>query len=390
MFMKKNLNSLLIFTIAFGWMQSVQSQNMQLIGGTSMIVNSGTTMIVPGTISIDGGAILDNNGQIVISGDWMNDGTTPVGAGELRCEGQSAQTIGGNAVSQFHHLTIDNNAGVTLAQSCLVDGTLEFISGKIVTNSNRVTLNAPSIQAISGAGTASYVKGNLGVVFPTGGQAMKYEIGDDTYAPASLNISNVATGGEIIIHTHTGSSNFEGTDIPGLDAQARVDQHWIVNPGGTTYTGALIGFDFTNTTYGGAPEDYQAWQYAGGIWGNTPTTIVSLSAEADAGTDISGHWVIGEQVEPDFVASIEGLGGLTAWPVPANERVQLVWEGQQAIPGQVRLYNLTGQVVSAERLLPDGGKLRCTLDTAGLAPGNYVAELRSGDAFTTTRILVLH
>jgi hypothetical protein len=383
--------SLLAFLFCFGaFLSPVIAQNMLLVGGTSMIVNAGTTVIIPGTVNIDGGAVLDNNGEIHISGDFLNDGTTPSSTGELVCDGSALQQIGGSSVSQFHHLTIDNTSGVELAQSCLVDGTLQFVAGKLITQAHRVTLNAQSLQSIAGAGPASYVLGNLGVVIPTGAQSMKYEVGDVVYAPAAVSFGSVSSSGEVIISTHNGNSPDEGATLPGLDAIARVPQHWIIDAGAASYSGTSVSFEFGQTAYSGVTDDYEVWQYTSGQWTQAPAAILLTAADATADSDLNGHWVIGEEDQTIDIQEVATSTGLQAWPVPANDRVQLAWNSTESGPGVARLLNLMGQVVATERLQPDGGVLRGVFDTAGLAPGNYVAELRSGDAFATTRILVLH
>jgi hypothetical protein len=78
---------------------------------------------------------------ISVKGNWTNNGLyRPSTGGTVICNGTSAQTLGGSAVTNFRHLTIQNSAGVSISQNQNLYGTLTLTNGMFTTTGFNFTL----------------------------------------------------------------------------------------------------------------------------------------------------------------------------------------------------------------------------------------------------------
>ncbi len=94
--------------------------------------------------------------QIATIGNWVNNGTFTAGtSGVVLCNGTTAQTIGGSAVTNFRHLTIQNAAGVSITANENLLGTLSLNSGMFTTSGFDFTL----VSNVNGTGRIGAITG---------------------------------------------------------------------------------------------------------------------------------------------------------------------------------------------------------------------------------------
>lgn len=107
---------------------------LKLLGGPvstlrELVINSGTTLDVS-----------TNNHNLFVGRNWVNDGTFIQQNGTMEMNGTTASTLGGSSVSTFRNLTINNAAGISLAQSQRLEGTLLLNNGMFTTTGFSFTL----------------------------------------------------------------------------------------------------------------------------------------------------------------------------------------------------------------------------------------------------------
>ncbi len=188
-----------------------------IIDGTATIGNGTgfTDLIIPSGRAITGRLDANNNGKVTIR-DSRHPLLGTLSAGStVEYGGASQQNL--QAGLAYHNLQINNSAGVKLSGNTLVNGTLSFISGFMIIDTNALTLNG----TVSGASGASltgsnksrlYINGAgaLGTLsFTPGGRILKHLSLDRTNSSGSvtlgsyLNITDTLTLKNGIINSST-------------------------------------------------------------------------------------------------------------------------------------------------------------------------------------------
>ena len=186
------MKKVFLMAFLFGSAFSVYSQ-LVLSSGSQLVVNSGA-VVVANDITCSGGTI-KNNGEVSILGDITNNSGALMDAtstGTVTFEGTSAQEITGTASSTFYGtLDINNTIGVAITTTAtgadqVINGTLNFTSGKLTLNGFNLTIGASDP---TGASTTSYIVTNStgSVVRVVGASDVVFPVGNTTYNPVTLN-----------------------------------------------------------------------------------------------------------------------------------------------------------------------------------------------------------
>jgi hypothetical protein len=160
-------------------------------------------LTVTGNITINAGGTLDaatNNLNLLIGGNWTNNGTFLPGSATVTFNGIGAQVIGGSNTTVFNHLTITNSVSGVTAPS----GNLN-IAGNFTNNGTfnhgfgTVTFNGTGAQTIGGSSTAAF--NNLTIT---------NNIGGVTAPSGNLNVAGDFTNNGTFSHSF-GAVTFNGT-----------------------------------------------------------------------------------------------------------------------------------------------------------------------------------
>jgi hypothetical protein len=254
--------------------------------------------------------------NFIIAGNWINNGAVTLTgkATTVTFNGTTAQIIGGSSSTTFNNLTI-NGAGVTLATTETVNGTLTLTSGVFTTGTNAVVLAAGG--SLSGGNSASYINGSLQKVFGAGsGQSFIFPIGDaSNYTPVSLASLNVTTAGSLTAKTTAG--NHPSIASSGIDPAKSVNRYWtLANAGGIVVGSYNATFNFVpgDVDAGANTTNFIAARYSGS-WTNA--TIVAQTANSTALTGLValGDFSIGEPastlpIAPSLTSCSIQAGGL--------------------------------------------------------------------------------
>ncbi len=169
----------------------------------------------------------------LVGGNIINNGTLNPGTSTFTLNGTGFQEI--YSASSFNGLTINKPAGAAvLTRNATVNGTLNFVSGRIQTGINY--LIQPVTGTVTGAAqNTGWVNGLLQKSVATGATSKTFEIGDTTYyTPATIAFQNVSTTGNLVVHTTPTDHPQIGNAI--IDPNRSVNRYWTVTNTGIVFT----------------------------------------------------------------------------------------------------------------------------------------------------------
>ena len=262
---------------------SGSNNNKSFAGATTV---SGTLRLnITGTSTISGAAnlTLGNGATITRTSGSLNAapifGTTT----NVIYDGTTAITTSFELPALgLNNVTINNAAGVTSSGSNTINGVLNFISGKLITGNNFVTIGTSG--SITGAGTG-WVVGNL--IKQTASNAspsFNFAIGDTAnYTPISLTFNGnntAATTGNITASTTVGDHPQVASS--GLDNANSVNRTWtLLNNGVTGFTdySATLNYAAADNDASSTPANYVVRKYDGSSW-FAPATVATPTASS--------------------------------------------------------------------------------------------------------------
>ena len=204
-------------TAGAGTPQNVTLTNSSVNAPTSIRSLAGNLNIGIGSVfNLSGAANADLN----IGGNWNNTGTFNPNNKAVFFRGTTAQTITG--ITTFDYLTVNNAAGISLANSIINNLTLDFTNGKLILGTNDLTIGSGG--AISNATALKYVVTNSnGQLKRTVGAAdALFAVGNSAYNPITFN----NTGGTSDVY---GVRVADGALTTAVDNSKTVTRKWIVS-----------------------------------------------------------------------------------------------------------------------------------------------------------------
>ena len=145
--MKKYYNRLLLASLIAALPASAVRAQLTLSGPVTFYIGAGGLVAMPSFLTVGPGATLTNEGQLDVGGDLTNNGivTTPTApAALLRATGPGLQNLTGSAALPVQNLTINNPAGVAIATSVSVAGTVTLTSGLVTVASGTPLVLLPT------------------------------------------------------------------------------------------------------------------------------------------------------------------------------------------------------------------------------------------------------
>lgn len=338
-----------------------------------------------GNLNIDTGSTLNLNGSagdLYLAGNWTKAGIFNPNNRAVFFKGSTVQSISGETV--FDYLTLDNSAGVTLANNIVNNFTVNLVNGKLSLGANDLVIG--SAGTITNADVAKYVVTNgagqlkrtvasAGILFP---------VGNATYNP--------------IIFTNSGTADVYGVRVvdatpAGPNPNKSVNRLWITteaaaggsnlalaaqyNTGekGTAFdagTDPFIGF-FDGTNY--------TQQVAATISGSNPFVAKSLAnltpSDLSAGTK---YFAVGKDNAFVSVATKLVFKSVPSSGIVGNNLVVFTVEAQDVYNNIVKSF--TGNIVIAK--VTGSGNISGTLTkaaVAGVATFNDV-QFDAADTYT--------
>jgi len=285
----------------------------------------------------------------------------------------------------LNNVTINNAAGVTSNGSNTINGILNFISGKLITGSNFVTIGTSG--SITGAGTGTgWVVGNLIKQTATNtSPSFAYAIGDATnYTPISLTFTGnntAATAGSITATTTAGDHPQLATS--GLDANKTVNRTWnLSNNGVSGFTNYTVNLNYSaaETDAAATPASFVIRKYDASAW-TSPTTTATPSATSASATGLVGFgdFAVGE-ISAMSTTNFE-LDSIKIVPNPSTSNfVTITSSLNEDI--EVVVFDVIGKQISSQKLQNN------KLDVSELKSGMYLLKISQKEKTTTKKLVV--
>ena len=305
------MKKVFLMAFLFGSALSVYSQ-LVLSSGSQLVVNSGA-VVVANDITCSGGTI-KNNGEVSILGDITNNSGALMDAtstGTVSFDGTSAQEITGTASSTFYGiLDINNSTGFAITTTAtgadqVINGTLNFTSGKLTLNGFNLTIGA---RDPTGASTTSYIVTNStgSVVRVVGASDVVFPVGNTTYNPVTLNNAGTSDTYSVRVADNKPASFTGTTHI--------VNRSWEISEnvsGGSDFTATaqwnvgeeLTNFDRSASTIGVTSDNGTTVS-----WGsNSNATGSSPYSNTTSGITSTGTLMVGDYFYSGLVIDLQAF-----------------------------------------------------------------------------------
>ena len=190
----------------------ISNATSQMIKPTAQLVSS--SLNVNSNVTIQSGTTLNTNGfNLILGGNWSNNGTFTSGGNTVTFNGISAQSIINSGGETFNNLTVSKTSGtLTLSNSVLVNNTFSLTQGTMVIGSNTLTLNGMvtggGLLTSSSAGTTNYNQGSDGqnVLAANYGNLIFSNFNKTLASTGNIGVAGIFTPGTGAGHMITGST----------------------------------------------------------------------------------------------------------------------------------------------------------------------------------------
>ena len=151
---------LVIFLVAITGCWSISHAQYLVNQGADIRISPGSSLVIEGDFRNQLDGSMDNNGNVLISGNWTNNATSgnllQGTSGTVTFNGSSVQSITGSAKTWFNNVNLQNDVAL---------GTETSVSSDLTMSSNFVSLGTNDLvmepgSAIIGAGPSGYIIAN--------------------------------------------------------------------------------------------------------------------------------------------------------------------------------------------------------------------------------------
>jgi fibronectin-binding autotransporter adhesin len=255
--------------------------NVTLTG--SAVKTIAADMTINGNLTISAGVLKNttNNKSITLRGNWINNvgaGGFTSGTGTVTLNGGYAQQITNTGGETFFNLSVNTPGNVTLNNTTVVSGTLNFTTGKIILGANDLVISSGN--SVTGYGTAGYVvtnsTGSLKINNLT--TARTFPVGKSTSGYSPATIANVTGTADQFAVRVTANVLHDGTSGAVVTADA-IDQTWLLDEAvaGGSIAAVTLQWNGVDELSGFDRTDCHISHYAGGLWDNPVTAVASGS-----------------------------------------------------------------------------------------------------------------
>ena len=226
-----------------------------IIGGTTLKVSAGTSLVTNKQLVIKNLGILNNEGTIILKSDLdnQNSGGNSLGTGALVFSGTISQSITGQSVAQ--NLALNNPAGLTVAGNTRVNGILNLTAGPVSLGTFNLLLGSTATVAGSPSSANMIVAtgtGQLQKEFTAAG-SFTFPVGDATaaaeYSPVTLAFASGIFGAGSYAGVSLNNAAYAGV------ATSYITRYWNVSQSGITGFSCNAAFQYVLDDAVGAESD---------------------------------------------------------------------------------------------------------------------------------------
>ncbi|MFO8086234.1 MAG: T9SS type A sorting domain-containing protein [Bacteroidales bacterium] len=361
-------------------MQQLKSQTMLYVGDD---MHSSSEIIIQGGLKAASGKF-DNNGTIHLSGSWVNNAsddflTSSDSIGEVLFNGVVAQNIDGNKETDFYDLTLDNSAGVVLAQNISVDHYLTLSSGDLDLQSKSIDLGTTGSLQNETSGTRVWVSDPAS---HTGTIQVQTTIDNTTVNPGNLGVEITTTenmGATTIIRGH---QQQQGSGLDSVNYS--VCRYFDIVP--AVAQNADLAFyywddELTEGSTSHLESELRMFVYNNNSpgWEHLKTTLQSSNNYVEASSDFFSRFTLASKSFPLPIQQLQNDEDAFAihsvYPNPAADQINIKLSVVEDAALDLYIYDKQGRKVKHQKLNLSGGSSIMSLDISMLSRSLYLVKI---------------
>lgn len=283
-------------------------------------------------------------------------------------------------------LTVNQTApatAVTLNGDVVVNGNLNFVSGKITSANNTLIIGA-SANITGASSTTGWVVGSLRKLTSSGSNpSFNYAVGDsNNYLPVNVTFSSpTTTAGDLTVKINEGEHPQVATSS--IETNKNVNKYWTLTNANLTGFGtctATFNYASADIDSGAIPANFIARRFDGANWASTTLSgSPTVSNTTISGLNSFGDFAIGEL--SSLSVSDNDFKSLLLYPNPVKNGV-LNMNSSINSDINVTLFDLTGKSILNSSIFNN------QVDVKSLKSGVYFAKIRSGKTETVQKIII--
>lgn len=283
-------------------------------------------------------------------------------------------------------LTVNQTApatAVTLNGDIVINGNLNFVSGKITSANNTLTIGA-SANIIGAGSTTGWVVGSLRKLTSSGANpSFNYTVGDNNnYSPVNVTFSSpTTTAGDLTVKINEGEHPQVATSS--IETTKNVNKYWTLTNANLTGFGSfntILNYSNVDIDSGAIPANFIARRFDGANWASTTLS----GSPTDSNVTVSGLTSFGEFAIGELSSlsvSDKDFKSLLLYPNPVKNGVLNINSSINS-DINVTLFDLTGKSILNSSIFNN------QVDVKSVKSGVYFAKIRSGKTETVQKIII--
>ena len=287
-------------------------------GQSGVRINDGTAVVCAGAV------------QMVVSGDFVNNGTFNPSNGTVYLSGDTKQNISGSGNNTFYGIELNNSAGADLASNVVITNELSLNSGLLdLVNSNLTLGTGATIQGtpsesnmVVASGTGELRKRFSGTPVSDDSDAFTFPIGTNgaiaEYSPVVMNFQSADFGPQAYVSVQVADTK---NPFFSPDVTTYIDRNWIIEPNDMSAFNYEVKLYYTDADIilGSLIEgDISPIKYSNGTWYEPQGLIPDFPDAVEQGSAfifaLSNYMVWGDLTS---FSTFGGAGG-TGEPLPVE------------------------------------------------------------------------
>ncbi|NOZ46703.1 MAG: T9SS type A sorting domain-containing protein [Chlorobi bacterium] len=401
--LKINLLIIILLSVAFNSF----SQGGVINNGANLVIENGITFIVSGTsVNFINNNIADNqfgtidlDGNIVLSGHWINDLSHNVfinenNDGTVLFNGSAIQTISGLYLTNFENVKINNNQGVELDEDISISNSLNLSAGfvALITGNLKILENAFiegnfSNQKLIITGE----EGELQKYFSSSTGSFTFPVGNVAgnkilYSPVELTLNSASIASNASI-----SVNVKGVKLPANSSlNDYLNRYWAISQDNFSDVNYDLLMYYDDDDIAGDEQNIYGAKFDGTTWQkfnqvNSSTNSISFTGLTDFSefTGIEGDISVFDVNKSDLI---------NIFPNPGNGLFFIQFSNNISFTKDavVRVYSSNGMII-LDKKLSDWNNLNNNdlyeFDISNYASGIYLINVLIDGKIFTKRLI---